>query len=598
MQRFTTHLLTVCSILTCALMDDAASAACSSHQSGNWSAPATWEGARVPGPSEPVAIGHAVVVDGDASAGSSAAEVAAIMVTTGGSLTIAAGKTLVVRGDLTIDQASVRLEAGSFLAFDASQAAAPATTFFRLNLAGSLTATGTDAARCTIRSHPGGGCASILVPIGAVSTLDLRGCDVLRMGDAGHPAIRSIPNAPALSVYRLTRCRFDACGQIYVDSQGASGSTVISLHGVTCANSMDPTSCLVTCFSNSQPDLEHGAAYEIVDSVFDLPATLYCAQKAVITGNFFNENLGLTNTPMPRFDGNLVRNGVHRDLNWYGDITNSYVLHDHTVPNPHSLSLRGGRDQLVDGVIFEYSGTDGQGDMVIPDAAQQPTTATIRHCIVLPNSGGQHAGTLFSGGGGINNTIVCEHNTFVASDEPGTVLGETYLGHQGMVGSFRSNICWSRVRGPLTFLVHQYSQVPDLISAANVACNLGFNLLPGANGHGYDVHAVGAFGDKDLPFDTDPRFVDPDRNIPTWYRSIRGRSTGSDAGDRAAALAELKKRNDPTGYDPAFSIEALMRYVRAGFAPQNPALKGTAHDGTDVGAVMMAGKVSGGGTRK
>lgn len=32
----------------------------------------------------------------------------------------------------------------------------------------------------------------------------------------------------------------------------------------------------------------------------------------------------------------------------------------------------------------------------------------------------------------------------------------------------------------------------------------------------------------------------------------------------------------------------LIKWVRAGYAPTNPLLKGAAHDGTDIGAVPFA----------
>lgn len=37
-------------------------------------------------------------------------------------------------------------------------------------------------------------------------------------------------------------------------------------------------------------------------------------------------------------------------------------------------------------------------------------------------------------------------------------------------------------------------------------------------------------------------------------------------------------------------IQHLLKWIRAGYAPTNPALKGTAHDGTDIGAVPWQAK--------
>jgi hypothetical protein len=113
-------------------------------------------------------------------------------------------------------------------------------------------------------------------------------------------------------------------------------------------------------------------------------------------------------------------------------------------------------------------------------------------------------------------------------------------------------------------------------AAANNNC--GFNLLTGSNGKGYDLleFSSGTPGANDVA--TNPNFVDAARRLSKWDTSLGG------AGTTANALAQLRKRNDTSGYNTAYTINALLTYVRAGFRPTNVALKGTAHDGGDIGS--------------
>jgi hypothetical protein len=80
-----------------------------------------------------------------------------------------------------------------------------------------------------------------------------------------------------------------------------------------------------------------------------------------------------------------------------------------------------------------------------------------------------------------------------------------------------------------------------------------------------------------------PMFLDPSRRLEAWDASLGG------PGTVAHALAQLQVAYNPSSpaYDSRYTTAALIAWVRAGFAPTDTALKGAAHDGTDIGAIPV-----------
>ncbi len=93
------------------------------------------------------------------------------------------------------------------------------------------------------------------------------------------------------------------------------------------------------------------------------------------------------------------------------------------------------------------------------------------------------------------------------------------------------------------------------------------------NGTVYDSPMSGTVspGSNDVA-NVNPNFTDPTRNLETWDASLGGPGTA------ASALARIEQ-------DPSLTKTSLLPYIRTGFAPTNPAYKGTAADGGDIGAV-------------
>ena len=175
-----------------------------STAAGNWSAGATWIGGVAPVAGDRAIIDHAVAVDVDSIIGDSPAEgTAVVTINTAGVLTVNAGIKLTVRGDLVgADNGSLTILAGSTYMFDASGAASPAATNYKIDLPASgfgpsanFTMTGTSGGKAIIDSDPGGGNGYIYQTSkgGAVS---VQHAHIKNLGDSGHTnAFRFRPRA-------------------------------------------------------------------------------------------------------------------------------------------------------------------------------------------------------------------------------------------------------------------------------------------------------------------------------------------------------------------------------------------------------------------
>ena len=153
----------------------------------------------------------------------------------------------------------------------------------------------------------------------------------------------------------------------------------------------------------------------------------------------------------------------------------------------------------------------------------------------------------------------------------------------GVVTSYRSNIIWWFSPKPTNhfwkagakFAPGDNIADPSLVTN-NTCWNCGVANQPGKTSDGtyYDLPTTGfAPGANDI--NLDPGFVDPTRNFETAGQILWGAD-----GTIAGTLQALKT-------DPATRIPELIQWIKAGFAPTNPALATAAHDGTYSGAVSV-----------
>jgi hypothetical protein len=268
------------------------------------------------------------------------------------------------------------------------------------------------------------------------------------------------------------------------------------------------------------------------------------------------------------------------------DATSTYeIIQDGN--NYHALAAGPNAiNQAFTGNIFGSSSVDSDGDGIKQFSVA--ATYDISTNIVLPNASGVDTTccliTMFSNTNA-SAVVNCLHNTVCIGLQSAFQIDEG--GHAqaaGTLGSVKSNAVWSPrayteyPTGLAGFIILDDGDLPgsavtDVCAPANADYNGRFNMQAGGTGtvggncYGYRVSTNP--GTHDVT--GDPQFLAPTRNIDTWDATLGGSGTWS------AALARMQAAPS--------TIAAALTYIKAGFAPQNAAYIGTAHDGGNIGAV-------------
>lgn len=542
-------------------------------QAGNWGVGSTWTGGVVPVDGDTVTLNHAVTLSDARTVGASpGADDATPAILCNANLTIAATGVLTCRGDIDLDTGGLILQAGATLEFDASQAGDPGTAAYvcrSLNAVagdGKLTISGSSGSRCTVRSNAGGANGSFIYQETGDLVVDY--CDFARIGLAMSPWTAAIAAAAGSGEsFHLGNCTFDAdCGPIGERFGLASNPAGdVELINVTHRGP----------FAVGLPaEAPTTGARTISGCRLDFTYLWQCTGYS-ISDTAFKTGWDFTEGPLALWENNLLAQPEASlgDLPAPGAIHDTYVVFIGDPGNLHGLTV-GDHTEEFDGCIFDLpDGDSGQGDCITFNQLASATTIPVRRCIVLPNAAGLGTGSLLSCLGGSNANLIAEHNTYCGTF--GVYVGESYSGHANMVVSLKSNMAWSGSANSALIIRADPGTAEDVVAAADATNNGTFN--PNGDGYGSDLtFSTGSPGANDV--DGDPEFVDSARNIKTWDTSLGG------AGTVANALVELYKKNDAAGYNAAYSIAALLAYVRAGFNFRNADFHDAGHDGTDIGA--------------
>jgi hypothetical protein len=306
-----------------------------------------------------------------------------------------------------------------------------------------------------------------------------------------------------------------------------------------------------------------------------------------------------------------------------GDVTDSIILFDGSPGwsgsptfSPHGFNASAAYDQTFTRNLFMSAGVDGAGDFILTPASAASALRTHQYTynLSIPDmlDSTRHPGVITHFGYALTE-VYLEHNTLHGGDgngeTGGIAIAETNGGFAGALRSAKSNLIFTGTQSYGLIMRDSGTNAPPVAAAGFCKAvdgssdpAVGWNassVVPatynrtGAVGRGYDV-AADAFQLSDgSAFDPatnttdvigDPQFVDPTRNLITWYRTAKGQaSTGTDAGDVAAALSYLVDHWHDGG--STHVMTDLKSWVSAGYAPTNPAYIGTAHDGGDRGAV-------------
>jgi hypothetical protein len=553
---------------------------------GNWNVAATWGGAGVPASGDTVTINASIVVSvTDARTVGTLPASTATQVQVNGTLQIQNGGTLIVRGSLACGAAgTLDVQPGGIY-----EVAPSATVQYLINggtAGGVIKASGAvaaDVATTILRTQAGGLNALI-----EGSRLQLDFCTVLRMGDATNIGIDSFANS-ATDYWRMRNMVLDTCGQITFDSTPAAATPfelTLRMKNSQAANpfplntgtASTATIRKVSIIFDKAPTFIGGlAGCDFVDCYFADGWSSTAAGAGSQPNSWKNNCVVL-----------VTADAVDpiADATWTMADTYWILRHDGHFQG----AWAGG---TADGHVFECDITTGiyKENDCFGAGAGYAGTFKMQYCIALPNSADPTAtaGCIGSMLGNATTKQEVRHCTMHLGSQGsgnaggGTGIGETFTGAAGMLPVWQDNLCWTDTAngGCGVNNIGGASTIANLETAAGIRNNHFFNAATGTggvNGYNRPTGSTGVIGANDSS--GDPQFVDKTRNIKKWDTSLGG------LGTVANALTELQKRYE-AGYNSAYTISALLAYIRKGFAPKSTTVRGTASDGGDKGAVLF-----------
>ena len=563
---------------------------CVSAGSGNYSTTGNWSscGGGVPGNGDTITVGHAITVDSNRTVGTSPAEGTVVVTVNsgGGSLTVAAGVTLTVRGAIALNDAGLTLGAGSILELDASAATDPTNQQYELRIGTAhnqtnarLTVNGTSGSRATIRSNASGGNGYITDGTGpwlAGGLLTATYVDFLRIGDATNNAIRFSPTGS--STFSLTNATFTSGGRLGgTYNWGATAN--VTIQNVTMAS---------TAHSTDSLRIENGSGYtsgtRLIDgNVFDKQVHAYTGAGLTVTGNLFAGTFDATAGDWVSGSGNMF---LDQNNLMPGSASDSYFIDPDATDNPHYMQPLAQTAPTYSGLIFEcpacVNSSDAGDGVLIPSPASA-ILYTITNSLSLPSNTGVTSGCIFSALGNANATIAAYHNVYYVTANTGTTpapalgtVGETFNTATGAL-LFKSNIAASSSTRT-DYLLRNVNGAPnnDVCNSTGCNYNAAYNMAAGSELKGYNLPVTGSPGANDVS--SDPQFVDPTRDLGTFDAAFC-----NGGGTHANAIATLKLKNTPSAVATCTIANALT-HVKAGFKVRNIAYKDAGHDGVTIGA--------------
>ncbi len=568
-------------------------AAITTQQAGPWATGSTWVGGSKPGNGDTATINHAVTIATSEIVGNSPAA-GNIVLTINAALTIQNGGTLRLRGDAVVADVAFTRQKGGSLIFDASLASSPSTTSYRCTIGTADNQTNNYFISDGVDNSDTGGVSS---DAGGANGYFIGGTlwagggkakcsytNFTRIGDGSNYAFFPNLQGSSSDTFYCDYCIFDSgagVGDGGVDHH--TGATYRLLH-TTFKNTTGLTPRIgvqgAVPFTSGQRS--------VTFCVFDTRLQMYGPQGFTYEDNYFHLIPDLTDGVWASFQRNFVRTTDTIDsFTPAGSIKDNYHLHDADSSNPHFLTMSNvNQDLTIDGGIYELMGTVSAGDCNSVGLPTAPVLIRLINLIILPGTASSprnQSGTVVSALGNSNVSFLVDHCTaYVASAASGVAIGETYTGYAGMCRYARNSIFWSddaTLAGMKMANQDTFPGVTDLVSGTNADFNCGYQIGLGRMGHGYDMSMTVIPGAHDV--DVNPQFVDAARGIRSWDTSLGG------AGTSTNAITELRKINDRAGYNSNYSISALIAYVRAGYLPQNDALRRAASDNTTIGAVQM-----------
>jgi hypothetical protein len=545
----------------CTLTATATLSASATH----WSGTGCTGGSFVPGNGDTVTIsGYKLTVDQDWTIGASGATGSVAIATNAtGTLEVASGVTLTVRGDVIhtgdINNADMlTMDAGSHFVFDSSQASNPTTTYYRwgTSTSGSIphfVANGTSGSHVTVTSSTANGALGGQFGIPASSQFGYA-CvvatytDFSNLGGSTTPAFLFGDSNPYLPYLSIINSTFTNVGRM--TKTAASGnysfgwSSTFLLDHDTFTNSPGWTNFGLTGITRP---LTPGGVGQITNNVFDKrfsDGDGNCNNTTsldgwTVTGNYFGSTT-CNLSSVPTIIDNFIRVAAHQELNVQPTTAGGYYFWDSVDDNPHWTTYAANLATTMSGFVFEMPDdiTGDSGEMFAPGLGASVVTQAFSNNILAPSKTGRSVSEISATTAlmSTNALLNVNHNTWV---------GATAIGAFGMLQTneagastfpfhaAESNLAWSNGGGYYKVGVIQYGRLlQDSVTTADYNSSDSNVLLTDPScsgctnqGKGYAGKWTATPGAHDVT--ASPYFADQYRNVALWDTKYLGKAAGA-----------------------------------------------------------------------
>jgi hypothetical protein len=533
-----------------------------SAATGNWNSSSTWTPTGIPvsGDTVTIASGHTVTVPSGytAACGTSPTDNSgATALTINGPLVV--NGTLVWKGPVKQGNATVTVNGGGTLTYDATLAATPATALYGWEISQAdlqanarLVLNGSSGSRVTVNSASTTatprGFGNLLIGNQNGGRIEATYTDFSYIGSTAVNGGQVCATKLSSNVGLLSfdHCTFDHCGMVYTSNMATAANFVFTFNRIT--NPINSSFAL-------QLDGTNAATGQRLITNNDIAGVFFVSGTADINGGWtIKHNVcgrvvySGGSSGQPTFTNGTGGTVWDQNLLFQvsattssdpavtppnGTLTNSYLFRQ--VPpsyaNGHPVYTKmTGPSLLIDGWVFHYAGVDTDGDMIEPNGGDDASarTYTIQKSIFMPNAAGLACGSF------VNNSstqaqpktvITFDHNTCALGTAAGSVFGVAAEASgttwsAGAVASIRSNLGWRATSGT------GYWSLPDSATAtiSNAAVtaadyNNSYNVSNNAYGGPAGMYATTP-GAHDLA--VNPQFVDSARSLLNFDQGYLG----------------------------------------------------------------------------
>ena len=562
-----------------------------------------------------------------------------------GTLTVAAGIRLTVRGDVMCRATTLQLNAGASFRFDSSTATGNPGYYLYLGCGESnadgatLKAVGTSGARCAIDSNGSTPGRVLHVYANAGGSVDLAYTDLTDLGSNTLDSIAIWPGQAGQKL-KFDHCTYTRVGRIWTtnwDNVPGGNDLIFTRNWLLAA----PTGVTQTAwdFLTLNCYAKTTGARTMTDNVFALPdQDVHLTFGTSMTGWAIQRNV-VDRIDTPANGGNMAAydHNLHyirwkpSSTNWSfigyaGDtLSDCYVLNDEgpNQLNEHQVMSNdtpaGGGTWLMRREVFERVGVNaagtGQDVLHTGNATSGGYFCRVEQLLVLPMYNGRSSGHVRARGSAntkyqvVSSTLMHDpiQSGGSGTEDGGCLAGSEYAGFAGMWDALQNNLAWAKAQPIASFLGFVLTYLgtgapADLVVTANVGGNAFYNANTGTQYDQNGLNGTSILGYHQLKQTTKitgatdvnlgtgssestsgPKFVDPTRNVATFDTAYLGNvaSKGAWADATVYAVGDTVSVSDPAFYGGA---TINFRCVKA-----HTSAAANSTNGKPGGATAMAG---------